>query len=556
MPSRKKQKGKGKSMLKKEMRQFSNATPAEIIRGIHGGKPGAIGALAGFVCRHEGSVPYDELEHDGITEALLKNLQRCDESLASVFGYRDMVLLPSFCLSTLVTGATKSHNTEELIHAIMCRYWLSSVSSHDKQLLPFLGEAICWSQCCPDLVKGFQGSWNKIVPHESIISVVCSISHTLSSEHQDYGMSKLKAYKLLKTIGAVGVAKDSELPAIAGMIRSYGVMCHGQAVQKDRDMPTFHPLDNLADVIQSLLSAGCVDKCVMREMVELRDICPEFVARCTVRILCEHLNVLSDSRFAGALRSGLLAATLSICAELGRQGIYILAPWRGVLGDDEEDDDDDESYYHSEELARGIVDQLYRIRLHHETHKVIQSMTLLNYRGLEDKWWYIFGDAKEYVCANCLGTFDREALKWCKGTHMLEPLCSSECFKASWDAGACADFRYVVKKDDDKRMISLKRNILQAGCKVFRDNFDRIVREYKQGMAHGQGLTMAIDLREFPPRVSSGLFPVDPSDCVLVTFIAEDFRGFRDGLSGKVLKVRKCFLMKQGCNAAAIMRDG
>ena len=455
-----------------------------------------------------------------------------------------------------------------LIHAIIeyaiidCRHHREAwdlLDDHD-ELLPFLGKAICWGQCRPDLVKGFQ-RLNGTVPHEAILRAVRSICFFLSQEYQ--------AYELLKTIGTVAIAKDSELPAIVGMIRLCGNIGRRYAGTLSFYL---HPCDELKDIIFSLMSGGCVDEFVMKELAGLRDFYPKFVARCTARILCEHPNVLSDSRFAGALRSGLIATTLSICAELGRKGIRILAPLRGVLGDDgddaDDDDDDSDKYYDDEEeehfledevgaeqLGSEIVHRLYRIRLHHKTHKILGSMTPLEYRGLEAKLEHIFRDAQDSLCPNCLGTFDRKALKWCKGTGMLEPFCSRKCFEVSWHAEACADFRDVVKKDDDKRLISLKRNVLQAGSKVFEDNVGRIVREYNRGMALGQGLTMAVDLREFPPRVRSGLFPVDPSDCVQVTFIAEDFRGFRDGLEGKVLKLRKRFPMKRHVRIQATVSE-
>lgn len=47
------------------------------------------------------------------------------------------------------------------------------LDDHD-ELLPFLGKAICWGQCRPDLVKGFQ-RLNGTVPHEAILRAVRSI---------------------------------------------------------------------------------------------------------------------------------------------------------------------------------------------------------------------------------------------------------------------------------------------------------------------------------------------------------------------------------------------
>ena len=40
-------------------------------------------------------------------------------------------------------------------------------------LLPFLGQAICWSQRHQDIVEGFERS-DRTIPHEAIISTVCS----------------------------------------------------------------------------------------------------------------------------------------------------------------------------------------------------------------------------------------------------------------------------------------------------------------------------------------------------------------------------------------------
>ena len=105
MPSRKKLKHKGKGKQKKEMRQLANATAAEIIRGIHDGK------LAGG---HQ----FDRLECDGITEAMLKNLQQCDESLASVFG-SEKSLAPVFggAQDQFLT-AIESHNRRKVCRDI------------------------------------------------------------------------------------------------------------------------------------------------------------------------------------------------------------------------------------------------------------------------------------------------------------------------------------------------------------------------------------------------------------------------------------------------------
>mmetsp|Transcript_25284 Transcript_25284/g.57027 ORF Transcript_25284/g.57027 Transcript_25284/m.57027 type:complete len:565 (+) Transcript_25284:88-1782(+) len=562
MPSRKKLKDKGKGKQKKEMRQLANATPAEIIRGIHEGMPGATLALMKHL--QQNGCHYDELERDGVIEAMLKNLKRCDESLASVFGVspadQDMICLPQFCLSALLTVGRESHNRQEvcrkiaegispvikcmvherrvffqsteswfesMTHFIASIYiitqeqretWLS-VIKHDG-LLPFLGQAICWSQCRQDIVKGFRRS-NRTDPHEAITDAVHSIAFFLSQESKNFGIPVPIAFKLLKSIGAVAMAEGSQLSVIVGMIRSYGYMC------QDRDISTDFSRNKLADIIPSLIRGGCVDETVMKELAKLRDISPEFVARCMVPIICS-----SDSRFAGALRSGLFATTLSICAQLGRQDICVKlfggleSGKSGILAD---------------ELASRMIDVLYMLRLHHKTHKVLGSMATLDFQGLEDKLEHISRDAQVSVCANCLRTFDRKVLKWCKGTNMLEPFCSRECLRESWDAEVCTDFSAVVEEDDDKRLISLKRNILQAGSKVFRDTVGIVMREYGQAIARGQGLTTTIDLREFPPRVSSGLPSVDLSGCVHVTFIAEDFRGSKDGGGRRVLVLRKRF---------------
>ena len=120
MPSRKKLKDKGKGKQKKEMRQLANATAAEIIRGIHDGKPAATSALMRHMTASERAEdPFDLYERAGIIEAMLKTLKRCDESLASVFGgAQDPVNLTAFCLSTLFMGTTQSQNRQEVCREI------------------------------------------------------------------------------------------------------------------------------------------------------------------------------------------------------------------------------------------------------------------------------------------------------------------------------------------------------------------------------------------------------------------------------------------------------
>ena len=126
MPSRKKLKDKGKGKQKKEMRQLANATAAEIIRGIHDGKQAATLALMRQMTAaiERGEDQFDLYESAGIIEAMLKTLKRCNESLASVFGAgaQDhppwMIPPPVFCLSTLLTGATQSHNRQEVCREI------------------------------------------------------------------------------------------------------------------------------------------------------------------------------------------------------------------------------------------------------------------------------------------------------------------------------------------------------------------------------------------------------------------------------------------------------
>ena len=128
MPSRKKkQKGRGESKQKKEMRQLANATAEELVRGIHDGKPAAtLALLHQFAAASEGGALFDKLERAaGITEAMLKNLKRCDESLTSVFGAHDEQVdplliksIPEFCLSTLLTGATQPHDRKEVYRKI------------------------------------------------------------------------------------------------------------------------------------------------------------------------------------------------------------------------------------------------------------------------------------------------------------------------------------------------------------------------------------------------------------------------------------------------------
>ncbi|EJK59374.1 hypothetical protein THAOC_20415, partial [Thalassiosira oceanica] len=507
---------------KKEMRQLANGTPAEIIRGIHEGKPGATLALATRFDQSNG-LPYDELKSAGMTEALLKNLKRCDESLAPVFGVspsdQDAICLPYFCLSMLLTVGRQSHNRQEVcLHiaegispVIKCMVherrvffqstesWFESMEDFinliqaivdDRQvaryllsrhggLLPFLGQAICWSQCRQDIVEGFS-RLNMTVPQEAIISAAHSICFFLLRECQhDVGIPVPKACEMLRTVGAVTMAEGSELPAIVGMIRLYGEMCRARYKVLD-----LRSRNELADIIPSLIWSGCVDEIVMSELAVLHDACPEFVARCSSKILF----LSGDSCVAGALRSGLFATTLSICAQLGRQDVH------GGL----------ESVMRADALASGMIDLLYKIRLHNKTHKVLGSMTPFNFQGMEDKLEHIFRDARESACANCLEAFDSKALKWCKGTHMLEPFCSRECLMESWDAGACADFGDIFKKDDNRRSISLKRNILQAGYEVLHGSIGSIVGEHFQGMARGQGLTIAINLMEFPSPTQLG----------------------------------------------------
>ena len=122
MPSRKKRKDKGKGRQKKEMRQFANAAATKLIRGIHDGKAAEPLALMRHLVMNEREELFDDPRYAGINEALLKILQRCDESLASVFGgaYSDKVLAGTavLCLSTLIKGATKSHDTSTVCRKI------------------------------------------------------------------------------------------------------------------------------------------------------------------------------------------------------------------------------------------------------------------------------------------------------------------------------------------------------------------------------------------------------------------------------------------------------
>ncbi|EJK49737.1 hypothetical protein THAOC_31353, partial [Thalassiosira oceanica] len=460
MPSRKKVKGsKGKGKRKKEIRQLTNATPAEIIRGIHDGQPAAILALMQHwvEASQRGEDDFVErLDRAGMTGAMLKILQRCDESLALVFGSEHpnyaLTLMPCSCLNMMLEGATKSHNKEEACRqiasgispVIKCmvqdrRVFFQSTEAWFRKtvlameqdgLLAFLGQAICWSQCRQDIIEGFQGS-NEAVPHDVIISTADWICISLNVKSHYRGIPLPRACELLKFIGAVAMAKDRELPAIVGMIRCCRDMF------KDNATSTVQIRNMLVDVIISLLTGGCVDEAVMKELAQLHVTCPEFVARCAARIL-----YLSDSRFAGALRSGLLAASLSICAQLGRQDIDISITGALCLGLPS-------GVVCADALASGIIDQLYMLRLHHKTRKALALMSPLNFRGMEDKLEHIFRDAHESVCANCLRTIDTEALKFCKGTHMLEPFCSNGCLKESWDAGVCADQSKL--ENDDKR---------------------------------------------------------------------------------------------------------
>jgi len=118
MPSRKKLKDKGKGKQKKEMRQFANSSDAEIIRGIHDGKPGATWALAMRAHQHKGDFHPDHHPHEcaSIIEATLNILKRCDENLASVFGvaHSDSVLMSMsiFCLRKMSVNAR---------HELSCR---------------------------------------------------------------------------------------------------------------------------------------------------------------------------------------------------------------------------------------------------------------------------------------------------------------------------------------------------------------------------------------------------------------------------------------------------
>ena len=167
-----------------------------------------------------------------------------------------------------------------LIHAICTEKCLDIIEQDG--LLPFLGQAICWSQCRQDIVKGF-GRLSRTVPHEAIISAVHTIGHFLSLESPNYGIPVSKAYEMLKTIGAVAIAKGSELPAIVGMIRSYKDMCQRQALDK---VPSVHSREKLSDIITSLIWGGCVDEVVMKELAELHTTCPDFVVSCSALILC------------------------------------------------------------------------------------------------------------------------------------------------------------------------------------------------------------------------------------------------------------------------------
>ena len=324
-----------------------------------------------------------------------------------------------------------------------------------KALLEFLGQAICWDQCRQDIVQGFRRV-QETIPCATIIDTVHSIISFLYNESRGFGIPWPDACEMLKAIGAVTASKGSKLPAIVGMIRLLGRYCrtlYATSASSASFGAVRRSVDILGATIPKLLCCDCIDEAVMRELTTLHDIHPRFVATCIAPILCGDPDVLSDSRFAGALRSGLFATFLSVCAQFRhhQQDVRIPILRRGGpsphgVGTDV--------------IAAMIIERLYKIRLHRKTHKVLRSMNPLHYWNSEDKLESIFHDAQESVCANCLESFDRKALKWCKDTHMLEPFCSRECLKESWDAGACADFGDIVEEDDDRRMISLKRNIL------------------------------------------------------------------------------------------------
>ena len=100
-----------------------------------------------------------------------------------------------------------------LIHAIMHEHRATCLNVIEQDgLLPFLGQSICWSQSCPDIVEGFlRGSpSDKIAPHGAIFSVVHSIGLFLSQDYRNFGIPAPKAREMLKTIGAVAIVKGSE----------------------------------------------------------------------------------------------------------------------------------------------------------------------------------------------------------------------------------------------------------------------------------------------------------------------------------------------------------
>ena len=107
-----------------------------------------------------------------------------------------------------------------LIHAIMHEHRATCLNDRatclnvieQDGLLPFLGQSICWSQSCPDIVEGFlRGSpSDKIAPYGAIISAVHSIGLFLSQDYRNFGIPAPKAREMLKTIGAVAIVKGSE----------------------------------------------------------------------------------------------------------------------------------------------------------------------------------------------------------------------------------------------------------------------------------------------------------------------------------------------------------
>jgi DnaJ-domain-containing protein 1 len=543
-----------------------------------------------LLCPHLGSKLIEALFEEDIHIALLDFLSKCDGRLSVALKdtVEKRVSLPAMWIEilTLMIGNDEcSHETLVLVAKrleplVICMiherrqlfrsndtwhvslgaffylmFYLMCQSKEARRvmlsydgLLPFVAQASCWDVSRGDIAKEAARirCGDDYVPRS--FSTACrearKVICLVVEEHDiEEGEDADAPFSPLELIACTPLSNDPECKdsAMVGFVR---------CMRRDNDnLPSM-----LSVIIETLLCTGdYVDKRVIAELLDYgtSSQCAErgefmFIMRLLLGILGAYGYGgirPSDSRYAAAIRCDFL----QFCNHVSNLT------------------SDDEWELLTVPLKR-LVRSLSVMSLHSKTSRVLASEkraqfhlaleTLAERHGMDLPVLDHFDDVGTSTCCNCLKKCEKKTLRLCNCCK-IEQYCTLSCQAESWSAGHSRLCKKMAKESDYfrsqgvsemdiKRLITLKSNLMAAGCNFIKSKITDILKmTYGDGEVakHFECTSVLIDFGEVPPTIElrdARSNSVQYPGSLHVQFVAPVWYEFAARLGWNHVRLEKC----------------